>query len=219
MKKTILSVFVFLVLLTQAQQKKTLYIADHKVSCSGLASRECYLVKENKKSDWRNFYQFIEGFDFTEGYEYKIKVKVTKYEHVAADASRLTYQMLKLISKKKTGYKPSDKLNGSWTLEYIHQDTTYIKLIDTTSAFMEMNTATAKVNGKNICNTFFAAIKTDGNKIEFGELGSTRMMCEGMVLENLIFKMLREMTTFTVVANRLTLFSEDKLNRLEFVKR
>lgn len=199
-----------------AQSKKTYFVADHKSSCVGAGPMDCYLVKEKTKDEWRYFYNFIEGFDYQEGFEYKIKVSVTQYEQVAADASRFTYRLLKVMAKRKTNYNPTEKLPGKWVLEYIHQDTTFIRLIDSTSAFMELNTRTGKLSGKNICNSFFGPFKATGQQIEIGDIGSTRMMCEGMQLENIIFKMLRDMKTWSIKANRLTLYSANQLDRLEF---
>ncbi len=218
MKQFLFSVLLLSFSVVFAQQKKTYIVADHKSSCTGLMPMDCYLVKEKAKNEWGYFYNFIEGFDYEEGFEYKIKVSVTKYEQVAADASSYTYRLLKIMSKRKTNYNPTEKLNGKWVLEYIHQDTTFIRLIDSTSTYMELNTQTGKVNGKNICNGFFGPFKANETTIEIGEIGSTRMMCEGMQLENIIFKMLRDMKTWNITTNRLTLHSADKLERLEFYK-
>ncbi len=218
MKQLFFCVLLFSFLAGSAQQKKTYLIADHKVSCMGLAPMECYLVKEKTKGEWGYFYNYIEGFEYKEGFEYRIKVQVTKYEQVAAGASSYTYRLLKVMSKRKTDYDPTQKLNGKWVLEYIHQDTTFIRLIDSTSVNMELNTQSGKINGKNICNNFFGPFKADAGTMEIGEIGSTRMMCEGMQLENIIFKMLRDMKTWSIQSNRLTLRSANQLDRLEFYK-
>jgi heat shock protein HslJ len=71
---------------------------------------------------------------------------------------------------------------------------------------------------KNICNNFFGPFKADAGTMEIDEIGSTRMMCEGMQLENIIFKMLRDMKTWSIQSNRLTLRSANQLDRLEFYK-
>ncbi len=57
------------------------------------------LVKENLDSDWKNFYDQINGFKFQEGYEYKLKVKVTEIKNPPADASSLKYSLVEILEK------------------------------------------------------------------------------------------------------------------------
>jgi heat shock protein HslJ len=120
------------------------------------------------------------------------------------------------MAKKKTNYNPLAKLNAEWHLEYLRSDTTFIKLIDSSSVTMTLNTNTQKVNGKNICNTFFGSVNFSTDTISFGTIGSTRMLCEGMELENIIFKMMKEVHRWKVELNRLTLSSADQ--KLEFLR-
>lgn len=43
----------------------------------------------------------IEGFEFEEGYEYKLKVLITKLSTPPADGHSETYQLLEILSKNK----------------------------------------------------------------------------------------------------------------------
>ncbi len=219
MKSVLISVFLFAAVGTaNAQTKKVMYVADHKTFCSSTAVTECYQVKEEKNEDWKVFQNNIEGFEYTEGYEYKLKVSVRSYNNVEPGSSSLTYQLLKVMSKKKTNYNPLQKLNGTWHLEQIWEDTTYIKLMDSSSVVMELNTATQKMSGKNICNNFFGPFTATVDSIAFSDIGSTRMMCDGMMLENIIFKMYKGMKKWTVRTNKLMLSSADGKARMQWMK-
>lgn len=219
MKRLLILVFFFAaVIAADAQSKKVMYVADHKTFCSSTSVSECYQVKEKKNEGWKIFQNSIEGFEYTEGYEYKLKVSVRSYQNVEPGSSNLTYQLLKLMSKKKTNYNPLQKLNGTWNLEQIWEDTTYIKLMDSSSVVMELNTTTQKMSGKNICNNFFGSFTATADSIAFSDIGSTRMMCDGMLLENIIFKMYKDMKKWVVRTNKLTLSSADGKARMQWMK-
>lgn len=74
-------------------------IASQKGDCIGEAPQRCMLVKEGTATDWQYFYSHINGFDYTEGYEYVIDVKKAKVTNPAADASSIEYTMTKQISR------------------------------------------------------------------------------------------------------------------------
>ena len=77
-----------------------LIIADHKVSCTGIGPQECLLVKRNVSDEWQFFYGGIEGFDYEEGFEYIIEVKVYDVENPPVDGSSKRYVLNRIISKQ-----------------------------------------------------------------------------------------------------------------------
>lgn len=82
--------------------RKTLYVAAKKAPCHGIAQRECLQVKTTiHQADWHYFYNQIAGFSYEEGYRYKLRVKEIKIKNPPADASRLQYQLIKIVSKTK----------------------------------------------------------------------------------------------------------------------
>ncbi len=81
-------------------ESEQLIIADHKVSCTGAGPQECLLVKKNVSDDWQFFYGGIEGFDYEEGFEYIIEVKVYDVENPPADGSSKRYVLNRIISKQ-----------------------------------------------------------------------------------------------------------------------
>ena len=81
-------------------ESEQLIIADHKVNCTGAGSQECLLVKRNVSEEWQFFYGGIEGFDYEEGFEYIIEVKVYDVENPPADGSNKRYVLNRIISKQ-----------------------------------------------------------------------------------------------------------------------
>lgn len=57
-----------------------------------------------------------------------------------------------------------------------------------------------RVNGSAGCNTFFGEYKQEGTRLEFGELGSTRILCEDDIQhqEDVILEALERVTTFEI---------------------
>lgn len=101
--KTI-SFIVFLLFLVSipsifADETKTFFVDSNLVDCVGVGPQKCMLFREDSNSQWRNFYDKVEGFDFVEGYNYKIIVNVSKVENPPADASNLKYKLIEIVEK------------------------------------------------------------------------------------------------------------------------
>lgn len=82
---------------------KVLYVASTLDECVGAAPKKCLMVKEEEDAPWELMYQDIEGFDYQEGYEYKIEVKREEVSNPAADAPSIKYVLVNEISKEKKG--------------------------------------------------------------------------------------------------------------------
>lgn len=67
------------------------------------------------------------------------------------------------------------------------------------------------VTGSGSCNQYFADASVSGNKLTFGNLGSTKMACDDMNLEISYFQKLKEVDSFAVNMNKLTLYSGGKV--------
>lgn len=81
-------------------------VADHRVDCIGVGPMRCMLVKRETDQDWTNFYSGIEGFDYEEGYEYKIIVSEHEIENPPMDASSIRYVLVSILEKESTGSTP-----------------------------------------------------------------------------------------------------------------
>jgi len=82
-----------------AEETKTIYIGPNLVDCVGVGLQKCMLIKQTQNSEWQNFYDKIEGFDFVEGYNYKITVQITDVENPPADSSSKKYALVEVVEK------------------------------------------------------------------------------------------------------------------------
>lgn len=62
-----------------------------------------YLTKNMEDDKWRFFCIYIEGFDYEEGYEYVVEIKVHEepVDPTLADQELISYSLHKIISKEK----------------------------------------------------------------------------------------------------------------------
>jgi glyoxylase-like metal-dependent hydrolase (beta-lactamase superfamily II) len=77
----------------------TLHVDSELVDCVGVGPQKCMLIKEDFNSNWKNFYDKIEGFEFQPGYVYKLKVKITEIKNPPSDASSLKYTLIEILEK------------------------------------------------------------------------------------------------------------------------
>ncbi len=80
---------------------QTLYIAAQQADCVGVGPQKCLQIRSSTADQWEYLYQSIRGFDYQEGYEYKVQVRVTERDNPPADASSLLYTLVKVLSKEK----------------------------------------------------------------------------------------------------------------------
>jgi len=89
----------------------TLFVDSNLAECVGVAVQQCMLVREDPTSDWEFFYNLIDGFEYQEGFEYKLKVEITTIEDPPADASSLKYSLVEVL-EKITVDDSTDPLDG-----------------------------------------------------------------------------------------------------------
>lgn len=187
----------------QAQKKyQKLFVADQALQCPYNQGEDCLMVKEKKKDSYQLLSGVIAGFTYEEGYEYQLKVE----KRGAQD-----YILSKVLKKKKTSYNPSERIDKKqWFLYSMHIDTQFIRIMDTTAIYMELNLAEKRVSGKGVCNRFNGEVTIENKNIAFAEMASTKMACEGNILENIITGMLKRMKFYRTSGNILTLSNNDK---------
>lgn len=104
---------------TSNVNNKIYWVNSSKVSCTGVGPMQCYSVQNGDTlnwQNWQNFYSGINGFEFEPGYIYKllIKEKTLSAEDVPADASSITYTLVKILEKKADSRL---QIIGLWILE------------------------------------------------------------------------------------------------------
>ena len=213
--KFLLSISLLLLIqFCDANGKKKIYIADRKIACKDILAG-CLQVKENTKDTWQNFTGILSGFDYQEGYEYKVLIEIPGKEPFSP--TRSNYKVLKVISKKKTDFNPASRLEAKkWRLTFMEDDQKSSLNMKDSTVFIKFNLKDNKVSGHTTCNGFSGTIQTvDGSNIKIGSLSATKMLCEGdnkMAFETIILKFIREATTFKIEGNKLTLLAPNGEN-------
>ena len=92
---------------------------------------------------------------------------------------------------------------GSIPATAINQETDFFTL--------EFNAADTMVAGRTNCNRFFGKYELKGQKLEFENLGMTRMACPEMQYEDAFVKMLDEVDGYEIKGEELKFYDDKKL--------
>ena len=157
--------------------EKTIYVGPELVDCVGVAPQKCMLVKEYQDDDYTLFYDQIEGFDYEEGYEYKLVIREEQVENPPADASSIKWTLVSVESKEHVAETGAVQLEDTdWVLvSYMDQEGVLAEPLpgtNTTAQFQD-----GQVNGNAGCNNFFGGYEVDGHNLSVGPLASTEMFC------------------------------------------
>ena len=76
---------------------------------------------------------------------------------------------------------------------------------------LEFNAADTMVAGRTNCNRFFGKYELKGQKLEFENLGMTRMACPEMQYEDAFVKMLDEVDGYEIKGEELKFYDDKKL--------
>jgi len=98
----VLSIAIFTIPFSHAEETTTFFIHPHLVDCVGVGPQKCMQIRENRHSEWLNFYDHIEGFSFSQGNSYQISVKITDVENPPADVSSKKYELIEIIKQEST---------------------------------------------------------------------------------------------------------------------
>ena len=85
----------------ETQDIVTMYVGPKKVDCTGVGPMKCLQVRETEDGEWTLFYTSIQGFEYEEGYNYKLEVRREDVPNPPADAPSIRYILVKEISKTK----------------------------------------------------------------------------------------------------------------------
>lgn len=189
----------------------TVFIGPELVDCEGEGPQKCMLVKENQEDDWGLFYDQIDGFDYEEGYNYKITVRVEDVPNPPAGGSSIRWILVDVISKtpaEKFGESTSLE-DTSWVMEeYRDADGNLVPGLGDTTVTAEF--ADGQISGSSGCNSYSGSYEINGDRIEFGLLASTMMACPEpqMALESGYLSALGSSTRFELNESSLTLMDD-----------
>lgn len=216
--KILLSLFAILLIAqscgkedTSGDQKdtETWWINSAKVDCTGVGPMTCLQIQkgeEIKDGEWMLFYDQVSGFEYEPGFIYKLEVGVSKKTApVPADASSLTYELVKVLSKTQD---PRLALTNIWKV--LHVGTIKDPKSQKGEALtFELNGSQGSYFGKTGCNSVRGAFSLEGETgIRFGQGAATMMACADMTVETEVKKVLERIRKFEIENNVLYLRDE-----------
>ena len=169
-----------------------------------MAPQDCLQIKKDSTAVWENFYGTIEGFEYEPGYQYTLKVDVSKNENAPADASSLKYTLKEILAKKKIKMA-QDSLNGNFAIDTFEDQNVSDKKMT-----IDFNAETGQVYGKGVCNRFSGTFVTNKGKIKFSQAATTRMLCKEPDLERAFFQKLNAVNGFKMDDGQLTIMQNGK---------
>ena len=189
--------------------EKTIYIGPELVDCTGVAPQKCMLVKENPEDDYTLFYDQIEGFDYEEGYEYKLVIKEEQVEDPPADASSTKWTLVSVESKEPVTDSSAVQLEDTdWVMvSYMNADGVMVEALPGTNSTARIRDG--QINGNAWCNGYFGGYEVDGTDLRLGPLASTEMFCGSppgvMDQETAFLAALGSAATYQIVEDQLTI--------------
>lgn len=198
-----ISLLLLTLIITSCDENRTFYVAPAFANCDGAGKQMCLQVKENIEDDWTLLYDQIEGFDYKEGFTYKLEVSVSKVKNPPADDSVLKYKLVKLIYQEPADEKiaVAQTLSGKWRVE---------RMIDMDSLAVKptLSFENGQVSGNAGCNNYGAKFTIKENSISIGLAMSTKMYCTNMHIEKAFFDCLQSATYYKIKDDRLYIYSE-----------
>jgi len=204
MKKLLALLFIPL-LLTSCEEEKTVIIADH------FGANQAFLVKEKDDDTWDTYATTINGFDYQEGYEYRLKVKIETVKE-----SDMKYTLISVLSKKKTNYlekrvESRKKLEKKWTI------TSFNTFENKTERKPYFTITKNRINGNAGCNDFEGNLQVNNDGLfSINRLNATKKYCKPfMKLEQVFMESLSKASLYNIEANSLII--RDKTGNTLFV--
>ncbi len=205
---------------TQKANETTMWINSQRVDCTGVGRMKCMQIQEGEKLEtgkWKSFYSQIEGFDFEEGYLYKLKIKKEELDPatVPADASSIKYSLVEIVSKEKV-----ISLGGEWVAISINRKTIASRDENMKMPTITLEETSKKITGFSGCNNLVGTFETTGeNGFKVGNVASTRKMCPTPNVESDFLKALNTAATYTVSEKRLVFFGAEGAEVLSFSRK
>ncbi|MEO9075680.1 MAG: DUF4377 domain-containing protein [Gelidibacter sp.] len=182
---------------------KIIFLASTKTDCVGVAPQKCLQIKEEGTTGWTSFYDQIEGFDYEEGFYYKIKVDVVEIANPPADGSSLKYKLIEVIDKSKA---PLLLDQGSWLVTRLMDMDNFGR-----NPFIKIDLSQNEISGNTSCNRFSAKIVVSNDKeLDISELSSTEMLCKDSAVENAFLEALANIASYTLNDEKLQLLDENQ---------
>ncbi|MFZ1320944.1 MAG: DUF4377 domain-containing protein [Ignavibacteria bacterium] len=216
--KIILTVFILNLFISSAMSQSkydTLYIANHKVSCVGVAPQECFLIKNAEAENWKYHYNDIKGFEFIPGNEYIIEVEKLYVATQAADDASFYYNLINILKTEPTMViSDTDRVKLdkiSYIMKGMKTEENFDRESDFSKVYIYFDLDENRVNGRDGCNSINGKIKIDSGKIKFLPMMTTKMMCENVNVFSSFHKNINKVNNFKTDGDKLLFFTDEEL--------
>lgn len=192
-----------------------------KVPCEGVGKQSCLQVKYEDDNDWQSFYSRIEGFDYEQGYIYKLKIikRARDKENMPMDVSSFTYRLKSILKKTRDS---TLLLNDIWGLKSYRNEEGLQVFKDMPlpkgRPLLELNTRKMTFTGHDGCNTFSGSINNiDQNSLMLGNAAATLASCEDALVSDQIRQYLAKTDRYKLEGLELILL-QDNIELLRYQK-
>lgn len=117
------------------------------------------------------------------------------------------FSLLVLFLGCKSEPTGGDLENTYWTLTALKEGNRLVSQPEGSTTTLVFSSE--ELSGQGVCNSYFADIEAEGTTLTLEGIGSTEMACEGLDFENIYFRTLGEARSYSVLKNKLIIFSEN----------
>ncbi len=168
--------------------EKTIYIGPELVDCTGVAPMKCMQYREIPAGPWLRLYGSIEGFTYTPGFIYELRIRETKVATPPADGSSIRRTLIQEVSRTPVatpsapvtpaapGATPAGLPGSAWTLVAFGDKTSPRPVVGAQPVTLEFR-ADGSAGGSAGCNRYTTSYTVTGDKLTIKPIGLTRMAC------------------------------------------
>lgn len=84
----------------ESEVGEVIFVDSEMVDCVGVGPQKCLRVRSDPDDEWRFFYDTIDGFEFTPGTAYELRVVTREIPDPPEDASSQRYELVEVVEKR-----------------------------------------------------------------------------------------------------------------------
>jgi len=201
-------------------EEKTIYVGPVLADCQGEGPQKCMLVKEHPDDEYTYFYDQIEGFEYEDGFEYELRIRVEPVENPPADGSSIRWILVEVVSIIEGESAPPAPIEGTlWTLESLINSNGELESVQP-GTVITAQFGDEQISGNAGCNQYFGAYTSEEDSLSITVIGFTEMYCapeEVMEQEGKYLTALESMISYQIIADRLEIFNGSGETALVFI--
>lgn len=193
------------------------WVNGKKSDCVGVGKKDCLEIQKGdtkNANNWKLFYDSIDGFNYEEGYVYKLLVKEENaLKPVAADASLKNYKLVRVMQKE---FEPKLLLDNKWSLVELKN----APVLGENTPTIEFQLDLRKMIANDGCNNLVSEIKSVmDSKINLGNVIGTKKICQEMELANQYGKLLNQINSYKIENKKLIIYDANDAEILAFERK